>query len=661
MNRLALFNYFLLLPAAVSAQISTSDTSMKTVISSEEIRSAGISRLHELFTLFDNWTGYTINGQDWYAAAYGLSVYEEPGWIVMIDNHPVAISVIGLKSFNMLPVSLQEIEKIVIIDTPQLYRGIYADRGLIRIITDRSQAGWRTDLRFSIGNEINDPGPFEFTELNSPNEERLGPDADIVLGYRSANWHLQGSGSVMRHRSTDTPVERRIFDMLQTASGFEDPTNLKIAGHITGGFNHGGLELNIQGGALTYRDFLFFHPYGREIPIQLQNRYAGVDASYEFTNDLSLTFSSTLNRREPGYSPNREDFRFDFYQTDLSHNLELQWGNPDRQLSSGIRFEYSNAGGNFDLSPQPLEIWTFYQQWNEQLFDKAGIRTSLRLAGDGNDFAVSTGLMGEWEIINQQYLKPYFSYSERLPSQTQDLWFWIGNGYTGLDPLSIEHEPLPQRKTSVLTSAGVSGEFSPAENIGITLHPHLHHHRGYFLSRQQFSLIRPHQWFTHEGIGFFPDEKLTLAGFNASVSLQSYETVSHTVFFGIRSILWGSEELKNKFGEIPARRFRFSTLYAPLPGFELWASLQAQSAVNWREFDSVDGQIYTDLRQLDEGTYSAQSGPILHMDAGGRKALWSDRIWISLFVKNLLNRPYFHYPVGADKDLTFFVQIELSL
>lgn len=661
MIRLILFNLLFLIPGAVSAQEPESEILPKTVITAEEIRSAGITRLHELFTLFDNWTGYTINGQDWIAAPFGLSSYQNSDWIVIIDNHPSNVSVVGLNSFNMLPVSLQEIEKIIVIDTPQLYNGTYTDRGLIHIITDNERTGWITDLRFSVGNEINDPGPFEFTELNSPNEERLGPDADMVFGYRSDKWHVKGSGSVMRHRSTDTPVERRIFEMLRTEYRFEDPTNLKVSGHIRGGYTDKSLELNIQGGAVSYRDFLFFRPYGREIPIQFQNRYTGLDAFYNFSEALSLTLNSTVNLQEPGFSPNRENFNFDFRQVNWSHGLEMQWGDPKRRLLTGLRLEQAKASGSFEISPDPVEIWTFYHQWNEQITERSGISASLRIAADGNEYAFSTGLFADWEIMGQQSLKPYFSFSERLASQTQDLWFWVDKGYTGINQLDIEHEPVPQRRTSTLTSAGVLWELSPAENIVVNIHPNIHHHKGYYISRQQYTMARPQQWFTHNGIDFFPDERITLAGLNADLSLQSFETVNHTIFFGHRFITGGTEELKNAFDEIPARRFRFTTTYKPVAGFELWASVQAQSAVIWREFEGIDGEAFTDLRQLDEGIYHNKTGPITHVDLGGRKALWDERLWLSLFVKNLLNRPYFHYPAGADNDLTFFMQLEVRL
>ncbi|MEX2574163.1 MAG: TonB-dependent receptor [Balneolaceae bacterium] len=654
------------------AQIPDSRDSPDIVITADEIDESGITRLHDLFPLFNHWTGYSINGQDWTAAAGGLSVYEEAGWIVMIDNHPVSLSTPGGTSFNRLPVSLQEIEKVIVIDTPRQYRGLTADRGLIHIITEKSRMGWTADVRLMTGNEINDPGPYEFTNLKSPNEERIGPDADIVLGHRTDRWHLQGSGSVQRHRSTDVPIERRIKDMLFTGNSFGSPTNLTNTWHVRSGYHGSHLALNMQGGFVRSRDFRFMRSFGREIPVMFRNLYGGVDAAWNAGEKMTVLLRTTFDDREPDYLPNRIDYRFDLRQVDLSHHAGLVRDSDSRQLSAGILIEQSRAEGNFEYPPDRIRIWSFHTQWIETFSEKVSLTAEFRLSADGGSNAAdderpvrnqahTAGLRTEWRLTDRQFLRPYLSYSERLPAETRNIWFWTKRGYGGLSPFEIGTDAVPERRTTALTSAGVRWEYLIPDLLNINLHGYHSRTTGYFLSRQSYSIVRPHQWFGHDGVRFYPDEEAAAAGLDMRLRLHSTDRLSHTLSMGIRTITGATGEMKKALQEIPGRRFRLATSYTPADGFQLWGSLGIKSAAVWHEFDDVDGEIYTDQQQLAEGVYSNRTGSAALLDAGGRKSLLGGRLWLSFILKNLLNRSYSHHPAGAGEDLALYVQLEIGL
>src|SRR5690625_4274786 len=119
------------------------------VITAEEIRLRGVARMDELFSLIDTWSGFTINGQDWSTTSPAQGIYEGTGWSLWIDRHPIPLTTLGWHSVNHLPVSLQEIEKVVILDTPVLYQGIFTGQGLIHIITTRCRKGDRKSTRLN--------------------------------------------------------------------------------------------------------------------------------------------------------------------------------------------------------------------------------------------------------------------------------------------------------------------------------------------------------------------------------------------------------------------------------------------------------------------------------------------------------------------------------
>ncbi|MEX2600311.1 MAG: hypothetical protein WD355_01605 [Balneolaceae bacterium] len=668
---LALFLFVLGVPAEPMAQSVTDTLSQnqkgsgfQTVITGKEIRESGITRLHELFTLMDHWSGYSVNGQDFHAAVTGLSPIEGAGWTLLIDEQKVEVQILNWQQLNLAPVSLHQIEKVIVIHSPQIYQGHFTDRGLIHIITGRNHEGWIAEGRIMAGNEIHDPGPFEFTEIRTPNEERVGPDADLLLGYRRDGWFLHGSYSALVHRTTDTPVERRIKDMLFTGPPeplFETPKASRKAVYVRGGHHGDAGSFSLQAGQTHQRDILFLRPYGRDLPVEFQNRLLGAAGTVPLGEQSTLLLKSAWQEWNPGYAPNRENLDLRFQAARWSHQFGWRRTAARRQVEIGTRLESTRATGAFQQGQIHESIWHYYHQWHEFIHSSLQTTWDFQFSSDRNSRAVKSTFAALWQLKQNQRLHSSLSFSERLAAESQGLWFWAANGYTTLSDLEISYDSIQEIRSSSLLSASLEWQMETSETLSVQLGGYLRHHRGVLLSEQKYQIVRPHQWFEHNGVTLYPDGEATTTGIHARIQLKTGESLSYMLFIGGHRVLSGTAPMRSVLENIPAERLRITTSWKPVNGFELWSGLQAQSSAAWSDFEKADGESYRDQQGLVEGRYQMKTGPRSNLEVGGRKSLWENRLRLSLFIKNLLNRPHVEYPIGAGNDLTFYIQLELNL
>jgi len=165
------------------------------VIARAELERNGWSRLSEALQA-TTWSLASLEGYTFDASADGLPVERlsasgQPDWIVLVDGQRVPVRAAGTRLLELLPVSLAQVERIVVSRAPTFVAGRLAVRGVIDVRTRRAE---RAAVRgsYAIGNERGDPGPYRYTDLATPNVERLGPDAAVALfaGGRSADAQL---------------------------------------------------------------------------------------------------------------------------------------------------------------------------------------------------------------------------------------------------------------------------------------------------------------------------------------------------------------------------------------------------------------------------------------------------------------------------------------
>ncbi len=627
----------------------------ETVITREMIEAASLTRLSDVFGLVSDWHYKSVNGFDTFVAPAGLSGWKRPTWKIMVDGQEFDLNFLDFQSINLLPVNLVDVEKVTFISRPGYVEGVWSTGGIMKITTRRQREdGADFHVRIMAGNEINDPGPFEFTDLRTPNEERTGPDYELSTGYRSGRHFVRGGVRYQEHKSTDTPIERRIKLMRVTDEGvYHDAVNRGVTSFLQAGTDRGRFRHQLFASRTSVHDFYYFYPVGRDIPVRWNIYHVGWSGSAGINERHQLQWQSSLNNRTARYKRNRDGIDLDApvqtirnrvmissrsgpvsYNTGVSHMFfrDADWGEQGESFSVTDLF----ATGLMALTPSyHIEIQTGMQTD----FSAAGYRLGME-----HQVRIHPGLQLTGRLVWQDMLR----------REQPDIWVRRQVIMRVLDPL--EGFRVPDTEQMLYGSLGLSTRLGVATDFGADLS--LTKHKNYFYSHHPYQMVPNFQWFTHP-VTLSDDHSPVIAGITVTLADRSFEAFRHQLSYRYQTEI--SEGDPAGFDLFPRHRITLGSTFSPVPGLDFRVDVRAQTSVTWQEYDLVDGQTYTDINELVFYTYSNTTGPYVNLDAAVGKSLWDNRLRISFRGTNLLDQGYFLYPVGLDYDLTFHAQIEFNI
>ncbi|MFN9518125.1 MAG: TonB-dependent receptor [Bacteroidota bacterium] len=153
------------------------------VINSRQIRESGYTTLGEVLQLADNMYFRYYANFTYQVTQLSSTAFENQNWILMINGqrieHPRMLSV----NLHELGISVYDIERIELVNTPGIYLNEYNVRGLIHIITRQVQS--RLDVMAGY-NQTHQVGG------NLPNDDnRIGRNAALSIGSAIGKWKIQ--------------------------------------------------------------------------------------------------------------------------------------------------------------------------------------------------------------------------------------------------------------------------------------------------------------------------------------------------------------------------------------------------------------------------------------------------------------------------------------
>ena len=627
----------------------------ETVVTREMIEAASLTRLSDLPALAGDWHTKSVNGFDSFFAPAGLSGWKRPSWKVIIDGQEFDLNFLDFQSVNLLPVNLVDIEEVVFLSRPGYVDGIWTPGGVMQISTRRQQEnGAEVRVRIMAGNEINDPGPFEFTGLRTPNEERTGPDYEMSAGFRSGSRFARGGIRYQEHKSTDTPIDRRIKLMRVTGEGaFHDAVNRGVTSFMQAGSERGRFRHQLYASLTRIHDFYFFNPVGHEVPVFWNFYHAGWSGAADITNRHSLHWQSSLNSRTARYKRNRTGLDFDVPVRTIRNRVMVRSHSGPSGYSAGVAHMYfrDRGNGSQDESFQFTDL--FASGWMA-LSPAYRIKIQAGVQTDFTDNGYRAAMEHQVRIHPDLHLTGRLSWHHMLRREQPDIWLRHNVTKRVFDP----HTRCdgPEVEQMLYGSLGVSARAGAVTDL--TADFSMTRHGNYFYSRHQYRMLPDVQWFTQQ-ISFPEGHSPLVAGLTVMLSDRTFATFRHQLSYRFQEEISGGDPVG--FDLFPRHRIAMGSTWRPVAGLDFRMDVRAQSAVTWPEFEEVDGQTYTDNNELAFYTYSNTTGPFVNLDAAVGKNLWDDRLRISFRGTNLLNQGYFLYPVGLDYDLTFYAQIELRL
>lgn len=162
------------------------------IITKKQIEKSGYSQLSDLFQLFENWNLTTYNGNKWAVQGNGNGDYVSQNWQLLVNGVRVDLLTWDAKNINSLGFTVQDIERIEVINAQGLYFGEFNDKGTIHFFTKTPVEGLSVRMMISNGNEIGDP---HLDVVNNPqlNVHEFGTTMGGYIGFRKKRWQVESS------------------------------------------------------------------------------------------------------------------------------------------------------------------------------------------------------------------------------------------------------------------------------------------------------------------------------------------------------------------------------------------------------------------------------------------------------------------------------------
>ena len=601
------------------------------VLTTDDLVRAGVTRLSDILELADDWVGSSTEGYHWTIAPLGLSWEASPDWSLFLDGQPVNIQALNQRSLNALPLTIAEICEVQFHANPVVINGHLAHGGAVEINRCTPPTGVSIKGQFAAGNETGDPGPYRYTDSETPNVDRTGPVAHSTVTTASDTWFIRVTGGLDEHHATNPRIRPRVLQLYQ---GEKDARILyRMLNLDTKLRNH---RINV--GASQIDDLMFLPVMGREIPL-----------------DKTITFvSASLSRKSFGYSlsgnaielttrKNPDSVSVNFSQRKIhAHAYAVS------SLPGTFHFEYggtatlSRTGLGATRSRDQLGTFRAYAVLQPDLLFDTQVKT---LAA----FAVDAGVLG-YELFSHTWhersgIGLRFMIRHRAPDSKMNFAGWVRRGYR-IEDAEIHFQPqgLPKRELIY------SGDLSWTTGNSVKLHVsggwqrYVNFVRPLTESTLDSTRIRLQ---TMTGI-------VSTSGHIARTSLRIFFPLSEKLIlrvYGIYAYPWST---LHTFRDAWHHRLQVGMRgeFQPNDRFSLDVRVRYIGATVWNEFEEA-------ARKNPE-FYTMNLPGTAHLHLTIQKRFWENRLRVSATMRNVLDHPHITHPAGARTRALFQVSLHYA-
>lgn len=626
-------------------KLSDPASSQRQIITAAQIRMSGYTRLSDLMQLIDAWTFTSVNGDRWYMQSNSNSHYQNQNWVLMLNGQRVNISRIDAVNLNMLGVSVFDIERIEVVNTPNLYLNEYSDKGLIHIVTKQYQQGLTVKAMVNNGNETGDPGPYRYTQSNRSNINRIGENYAVSAGYASGRFFARTSFNQQHYyaRGEDIRLRYTHFNHPELT-----PRNTIQSGYAQIGYAGKKWLHQFQGHLSNTGDFTFITPYSTELR-NLQTYYSGGYTSLFKPNTnsqirLSLTYDQT------DVEPSPTSYFLPVIKTqqtalaNLSYTKTFPYQKKNGQWQAGVALEQNTFQYFSSSKSSTFQLLKPYGILSLPVTRKGTLTTDAMLVSNNTDlgYKATVGFYKRVDIITNWNL--VLSHTNRLVEEDNNMVSLMANRSEALAlPNAVPMNKLSNQKqfsADFFYGITIGNNFKLIYQTGIK---QLTGQAAYLLDTSAFYYnLSTYSYQTN------------LSRINWLNRIYAYYNVLDNFIFHINYLrngrISGDEAIVSA---IPLNKFTFTTEYQLPKNFQLWGRLTWQSATEWKAANAIDSTA-TNARD-------ANTPELFLIDAGIGKTMLKNRLHLNLTLRNLLNNKEMYHPLGADIGLRMFVTVALQL
>lgn len=617
---------------------------------------------NDLLHTIPEWDIATTDGFT-YRVNTGLYGFYGPQPIIYLDDIPVDFSFFNWQNLNMMPSSMEHISRINYSSEPQIYNQTPSRAGYLNLHTTRADSGLSVYASFTVGNQIEDPGPWSYDSSRvTPNIDRRGPHYFSKFTYRASNWYTRGQLSLRQHQPTNLNNNHRIgsYSYVDGIWHAVKTTIKNGLGEI--GYHSSGWKFRARGLLSNNEEYVFFQPFGREVPTVTGYRQLAVQIERE-AGPWMITGRYLANKKQMNYRLNNKGYDFDWQRLNHIISLSSRYQNHNLQLQSGASLEVSDAGG-LQMENRQL-VSTLFGSVSYRFYPGHTLDADLDIDIATYESAPSFSLGSAHQLTDTWKLSGGIDYNELLYYRQQSSTYWHKRGYNLFSQLDIGlGNPLSSKKNRT-GSIQLKNSIQLAPSTLLVLEGKYLHH---------YALNIPWQVVAHDEAQYtgvytqpqdleFTSEQGDRLNVQLGLSQKINPQLSHTLTAVMQYTTDGTNRYQSYWQQTPQNRLKYEFLIQPVTDLSLALMTSYRSSTQWEEYQNLEGERYRSLQPqypLQYGTFHTRTPSFINVDITAKKWFWDQRLATTFSVRNLLNTEVRYHTLGLDKRLQFVIKASLS-
>jgi hypothetical protein len=632
----------------------------KRVITSEQLQTAGITRIADIFFLIDEWNSVTIDGYTWLTSPGGSTNYQRNHVILMIDGKKYDLTSFDIQNFNMLPVTMNQIDSIEIFSKPVIEQGEFIENGMIHIHTRKILQGSSWQIEYMGGNVTGEPGPYEYTRYSSPDLQRIGEDYALTFEHGFKKNYIRSWIIQQQHPFMEAALSGRCYKILEPPAGqsrsypglwFAQTENPKMQ-RFSLSVKFGGEKFELQTDfSYSFRYLLFFKPLGQEIPVNHIYYHAGLSGIFYQNINYRVGFLTTILEKHP----NALDFDFDWKLSQINVDLNKNFKINKFNTVIGFSFDQSILS-SYKISN---ELFKFYTHFDYHFSSTYHQSIGLMLLPNDHPPALKSVLNNLFIINSHHKLNIYLAYSTRNLAEDNNIWYWTDQGYNLLDRYDIGYYQNDHTGNYRLGTLGLEWKSELTSHLRIMIDNSFKFFQNIYLEEQNYQ-------FDGDNYQFFSPTVLKMNQ-QGQFFKQSMEITAkfppgfiHNVFYSYQKALNGDLSFIATWEQLTRHKASYQVSYNPFSSFSLWAKLTYFSSSYWPEYRDISGYIY--FQSFNKiYRYTATLKPNLILDFQIQKIFWAGRLVTKFLLRNVMNKGLRYHPIGSIFGLTYYIQLGIYI
>lgn len=619
----------------------------REVLTKNEISKSGYSRLSDVLLLSNKLRIINYDGFRSDITFNGNKTFNAKQWYLLLDGLNIDIDYLDSRSINRLPINVDQVDSIVIINSSSLVNGKFANSGLIHIYTENNPNKFIINASYATKNETGDPGPFQFIDDNPVNVDQVGPDYTI---NSSVNFEsIQASFSYKDHTHPATDQRLLFYD---DQYEFTD-RQVRLAGSYLR-LSSRSIGISAVAGYSTTYDVPFSNVKGADLiyskinseQYSLKSSYyqAGFIGQHQINDTYAIEYQmiTSVNKFE-SINDNFLGSKFSKLETDIRIN------------GTYSKTEFQFGYNHIQNSAQQTNIFltskthSFYGRANfshiKNIKNEIGLHTSLI----GNDLILGSYYNLLFELTRKTGLGINFTYEKNNSRQKSNPLFWYENG---IKISSNDFSRINYDNTS-------EGE----DNYTIDLYSYW-----YIINNLELKAkVKYKKYYNSKFHGYFfiyDDNRLTTSSVdyishNGNILLYELSINHRAAEYFFQSISFQSSTASRDdlfiehYKRFPEYFVKYKLEYDPYEDLSIWLMFEYISKTYWNDFSGIEDN--------SEGLFSEYLAERFLLDLTIRKKLLGERIELFAGFHNLLNQKITYYATGAYFPLAFSIKLKMNL